>query len=283
MIHLTNVEKNYGDYSLNISMDIPAGKVTGLVGRNGAGKSTTIKAILGLIRTDSGTVTTLGKPVSALSAADREMIGVALSDSGFSSYFCCEDIIAILRAMYTRFDEKMFRDICAANNLPMNKRIREFSTGMLAKLKVLCAITHQAKLLILDEPTAGLDVIARNDVLDLLRDYLEADPERTLLISSHISSDLEGLCDDLYMIHDGRVVLHEDTDVLLGEYAVLKVSRQRYEEIDHSYLLKVKEESSGYSCFTSQRQYYMENYPDLVIESGNIDDLIIMMSSGRSI
>ena len=137
--------------------------------------------------------------------------------------------------------------------LPLNKRLKDFSTGMKAKLKVIAAISHNAKLLILDEPTAGLDVIARDELLEMLRDFMEADSEHAILISSHISSDLEALCDDLYMIHDGKVILHEDTDVLLSEYAVIKADESAYNKLDKQYILHVKKESYGDSCLTEPK------------------------------
>ncbi len=114
----------------------------------------------------------------------------------------------------------------------MDKPLKEFSSGMKAKLRVISAISHNAKLLILDEPTTGLDVLARNDVLGLLRDYMEEDPSLSILISSHISSDLEGFCDDIYMIDRGRIVMYEDIDTLLGRYGILKMTEKEYEEID---------------------------------------------------
>ena len=152
---------------------------------------------------------------------------------------------------------------------------------MKAKLKVLVAISHHAKLLILDEPTAGLDVIARDELLELLREFMEKEEDRAILISSHISSDLETLCDDLYMIHDGKIILHEDTDVLLGDYALLKLDDTQYHTLDKQYLLRSKKESFGYSCLTDQKQYYIENYPNITIEKGTIDAVITMMIRGE--
>ena len=139
--------------------------------------------------------------------------------------------------MYSKFDKSLFIEQVQKFQLPMNKQIKEFSTGMKAKLKVLVAISHNAKLLILDEPTAGLDVIARDELLEMLREFLEKDEERSILISSHISSDLESLCDDLYMIHDGKIILHEDTDVLLSDYALLKVDAEQYSKLDKQFIL----------------------------------------------
>lgn len=132
----------------------------------------------------------------------------------------------------------------------------------------------------MDEPTAGLDVVARQQVLDMLREYMEEEG-RSVLISSHISSDLEGLCDDLYMIDQGRVIFHEETDILLSQYGVLKVTEEQYEKLDKQYIIKKKKESFGYLCLTNEKQFYMENYPELAIEKGNIDEMILIMIGGE--
>ena len=136
-------------------------------------------------------------------------------------------------------------------------------------------------ILILDEPTAGLDVLARDELLDVLRKYMEEDESRSILISSHISSDLEGLCDDLYMIHNGHVIMHEETDVLLSDYAILKLDQNQYQKLDRQYILRIKKEPFGYSCLTNQKQYYLDNYPSIVVEKGNIDDVIMLMIKGE--
>ena len=278
MVEINDITKNYGDFHLNVSMEIPDGTIVGIVGRNGAGKSTTIKAILGLIKLDGGQVKVFDKDVALLEAADKQQFGITMAESGFSSYFKINAVSKILKKPYKNFDEEFFLAECKRQDLPLDKKISEFSTGMKAKLKVLVAISHKARFLILDEPTAGLDIIARNEVIDMLRGYMEKQPETSMLISSHISSDLEGLCDDIYMIHNGKVLLHEDTDSILGNYAVIKVSDAAYENLDKAYLLKTKKQDYGYICLTNEKKYYLENYPDIVIENGNIDDLIIMMT-----
>ncbi len=132
----------------------------------------------------------------------------------------------------------------------------------------------------IDEPTEGLDVIARKEILDLLREYMEEEG-RAILISSHISSDLEGLCDDLYMIHQGEIVLHEETDAILSQYGLIKVDEKQYGKLERKYLLKVKKEAFGYSCLTNQRQFYLENYPEIIVEKGTIDEVIEMMIKGE--
>ena len=280
MLKIEHLKKHYDNFSLDFSLELMSGCVTGLIGQNGAGKSTTFKAILGLISTDGGNITILGKDRKDFTAKDKEELGVVLSDSGFSGYLKIKDIIPILQNMYSKFDKSLFIEQVQKFQLPMNKQIKEFSTGMKAKLKVLVAISHNAKLLILDEPTAGLDVIARDELLEMLREFLEKDEERSILISSHISSDLESLCDDLYMIHDGKIILHEDTDVLLSDYALLKVDAEQYSKLDKQFILRSKKETYGYSCLTNQKQYYMENYPKIAIEKGTIDEVITMMIRG---
>lgn len=283
MIKIENLKKNYKSFALDCSLEINPGSITALIGQNGAGKSTTFKAILGLIAADGGSIHIFGKDIRDFTPKDKQGIGVVLSDSGFSGYLSVNDVIPVLEKLYQQFDKKLFIDLTDRFGLPRDKKIKEFSTGMKAKLKVLTAITHNAKLLILDEPTAGLDVIARDEILEMLRDYMESDPERSILISSHISGDLETLCDDVYMIHDGRIIMHEDTDVLLDRYAIIKADNEQYAKMDKEYILRVREEKYGYSCLTNQRLYYSENYPSLAIEKGSIDGVMTMMLRGKKL
>lgn len=282
MIKLDQVEKKYSDFQLHCSLEVPEGCVSALIGLNGAGKSTTFKAILGLIFPDGGNIELFGEQREKITEKDKEQIGVVLSDSGFSGYLKVEDLIPILRNLYPSFDESAFLEKCQKLELPLNKKIKEFSTGMKAKLKVLVAISHNARLLILDEPTAGLDVLAREQILDMLREYM-IPGDRSILISSHISSDLEGFCDDLYLIHKGQILLHEDTDILLSEYGILKVTEEQYQQMEKRYLLKKKKEAFGYCLLTNQKQFYQENAPELTIEKGTIDELITMMIKGEEL
>lgn len=277
---LDNVKKKYKTFELNMNMTLEPGTITGLIGRNGAGKSTTFKAILGLIKLTDGKVLIDGKEPKDLKAADKENIGVVLSDSGFSGYMTVKDVIATMSAMYKKFDKADFIAKCEHFSIPLNQKIKEFSTGMKAKLKVLLAMSHGAKLLILDEPTSGLDVVVRNEILDLLREYME-DEDNSILISSHISSDLEGLCDDVYFIENGQVIMHEETDTLMDAYGILKVTPEQYEKLEKEYIICMKKDKYGCTCLTNQKQYFMENHPDIVIEKSEIDEIITLMLSDR--
>ena len=280
MIKMQNVRKKYGDFEFDMSMEIPEGRITGLVGKNGAGKSTAIKLMLGLTKPDSGNISVLGSNGKELSPAVKQKIGVSLAESGFSSQLSIEDMKHILSKMYREFDRQLFTKQCEKMKLPEKKKMKDFSTGMKAKLKVLTALTHNADLLILDEPTAGLDIEARNEILDLLREYVTHNEKSSILITSHIATDLESLCDDISLIHDGKMIIHEDTDVILEQYGVLKVSEEQYEKLDQKAILKSRRESYGYACFTSDRKFYQENYPGMVVEKGGIDELILMMTGG---
>lgn len=283
MLKIKDLKKSYDLFQPDVSFEIPRGCITGLIGANGAGKSTIFKGILDLISIDGGTIEIFGKDYKTLSKKEKEKLGVVLAESGFSGFLTVQDVAKILENMYSQFDKAMFFDYCKRYQLPLKKQIKEFSTGMKAKLKILTAISHKAEFLLLDEPTTGLDVLAREDLLSMLREYMEENENRTILISSHISTDLEGLCDDLYMIDNGKVVLHEEIDTLLGQYGLLKISSEQYDTLDKNYLLRKKRESWGYACLTNQKQFYLENYPSYTMEKGSIDEVITMMIKGEKI
>ncbi len=283
MLKINNIKKQYDQFTLNCSLEVKPGCVVGLIGQNGAGKSTLFKAILNLISIDSGDIAINGKDYKLINSKDKQDIGVVLSDAGFSEYLKIRDIIPIMNNLYSRFEKADFMNQCQKFNLPLDKKIMDFSTGMKAKLKTIVAMSHQAKLLILDEPTSGLDVIARDELLDMLREYLENHEDHSIIISSHISGDLEALCDEIYMIDAGSIILHEDTDVLLSEYCVLKIDDKQFETIDKQYILRAIKQNYGYECLTNQKQYYMDNYKDIVVEKGNIDSVITLMIRGEKL
>lgn len=283
MLSIENFRKRYDDFELDCTMSVEPGQITGIVGANGAGKSTLFKAILGLVKGDSGRITLFGKEPQQLTREDKEKIGVAFTNAGFNEYLRIKDIVPVLSNVYPSFEKEKFLGSCKKLNLSLDKKLKEFSTGMKAKLNVLIAVSHQAPFLILDEPTAGLDVTAREQVLDLLREYMTEVDGRSIVISSHISSDLEQFCDEIYMIHQGKIVMKEETDRILGNYGVLKTDERTFSFLDKRYLLRIRKEAFGYSCLTDQRQFYQENYPDITVERGTVDQVLTMMTRGEAL
>ena len=277
MLKVNHVQKTYSHFHLDCSLEIKPGSITGIIGKNGSGKTTLFKAILNLIHIDSGDITLLDKDYKDV---DKNKIGCTLANISLCEYLKLKDLMNLLNNTYKDFDLDYFLQKCKQYQFPLDKKINEFSTGMKTKLNVLIALSHHASFLILDEPTNGLDVLAREEIIDLIREFMEEDENRSVLISSHISSDLEGLCDDIYMIDKGRIVLHENTDVLLDEYGLIKADEKQYELLDKQHILKVKKEQYGYSCLTDERAFYAENYPQLAIERGSVDKVITMMIKG---
>ena len=264
MLEIKGVKKSYGEFQLDCSLNVEKGRITGLVGENGAGKSTVFKAVLGLISYDGGEIKILGKKPQELNEKEKEQMGVVLAEAGFSGYLKGKDVEAVLAKLYPKFEEDKFLQMCERYQIPLDKFLKEYSTGMKAKLSLIIALTHQADFL----------------MLDILRTYMEEEPERSILISSHISSDLEHLCDDIYVIHKGKIVLHEEMDRILEKYAMLKVSEEQYQALDKNYILKERKENFGIACLTNEKQYYTENYPEIVVESGSLDQVILMLTGG---
>ena len=282
MIKIEGLKKSYSGFDLDVSLEFESGTINGLVGTNGAGKSTTFRAILGLI-SYKGDITIDGKNLKDFKPEDKEKIGCVMTDSFFNDTFRVKDIAKILKGTYKSFDEEKFLEKCENYKLPLDKKIREFSNGMKAKLKVITALSHDTKLLILYEPTVGLDVVARDEILNEIRDYMEKDEERCVIISSHISSDVEQLCDTISMIHDGKIVFRDDTDKLLSEYAALKVDEETFNTMDRSYVKAYRKENYGYECLTDAKDFYTENYPSIVVEKMSVDEMMMIIIKGEKL
>lgn len=280
LLKIDGLKKNYGDFHLDCSLEVKKGRITGIIGANGAGKTTTFKAILGLIRPDEGSVKVLGKDFSEITKEDKACIGTVMAENGFSSMLKVNEIASIMDALYPKFQKKDFLEKCEHFQLPLNKPVKDFSTGMKAKLKVILAMSYEASLLILDEPTVGLDYLTRNELLDQMRDYMEQE-DRGILISSHISEDLESICDDLYFLSKGTILLHEDTDKILSDYGVLKLSEEQYDALDKRFVSYLRKNTYGYELLTANRQFYADNYPELVLEKGSIDQVYVFLMKGE--
>lgn len=225
-IEIKNLCKRYPGFSLeDLSLTLPSGCIMGLVGENGAGKSTTIRMILGLTRPDSGGIAVFGQEMSP---ELKERIGVVLDEPGYPSCMTAAQIGKMLSGIYSGWEQKTYEGYLTRLRIPENKPFKAFSKGMKMKLCLAAALSHGAKLLILDEATSGLDPVVRDELLDIFNDFTR-DEGNSVLISSHIVSDLEKICDYIAFLHRGKLMLCREKDELLNEYAFVQGSR---EEID---------------------------------------------------
>lgn len=230
-IEIRNLTKDYKGFRLdNISLTLPSGCIMGLVGENGAGKSTTIKALLDIIKYDSGEIRLLGNEPKSVAKND---IGVVLDEVGIPDMLSIKNVGSIMRNSFSSWDDKVFRDYIKRFGLPDNKKFKTFSKGMKMKLGIAIALSHNAKLLILDEPTSGLDPLVRDEITDILFEFTRNE-EHSVLISSHIISDLEKICDYIAFLHKGRLMLCEEKDVLLEKYGFINVTEEQLAELDSS-------------------------------------------------
>jgi len=230
-IEIKGLKKNYRDFNLGpIDLTLPQGCIMGLIGENGAGKSTTIKAMLGMI-TAGGSIRLLGKDIGGDAAALKQDIGVVPDEIGLPEMLNARQIEKIMRDTFTNWQTDVFNDYLSKFNLPEKKAFKEYSKGMKMKLGIAIALSHEAKLLILDEPTSGLDPLVRDEIVSILNDFTR-DESRAILISSHIVSDLEKICDYIAFLHKGRMMLCEEKDRLLEQYGVLHTTADVLNELE---------------------------------------------------
>lgn len=229
-INISNLTKNYNGFKLdNVSFSLPQGCILGLIGENGAGKSTTIRSILGSIKYD-GNIEVLGQPISAKL---KNRIGVVLDEVGFPDKLNASDINKIMKNLFSNWDEKLYNEYLDKFDLPKNKAFSDFSKGMKMKLGIAVALSHHAELLILDEPTSGLDPLVRDEIIDILNDFTREE-NHSILISSHIVSDLEKLCDYIAFMHKGKLMLCEEKDNLLEQYVFINTTEDQLAELDEN-------------------------------------------------
>ena len=221
LLSLKNLQKNYPGFSLDVSMEVEEGQITGLIGANGAGKSTTFKVILGLVHPDAGEIRLFNKDMEQISQKEKADIGATLSDSGFSNCLTVKQIVHILTETYEKFDREMFEKRCSLFSIPMDKKLKEFSTGMKAKLKVLTATSFDARLLVLDEPTAGLDPRGRDEVLDQVS-ALQRSRGITVILVSHSMEDVAKYVDRIIVMNQGSVMFDDIPKSVFAHYKELE-------------------------------------------------------------
>lgn len=226
-ICIKGLTKQFKGFALQgVTFSVPRGAVVGFIGENGAGKSTTIKSILGLVRPEGGSIEVFGKDVTSLSREERGRLGAVLGDGSLPENLTAKDLDIVLRHIFAHWDSSAFYGYIDRFSLPRDQKVKEFSRGMRQKFALAVALSHGAEVLVLDEPTAGLDPVARDEILDLLYDFMQ-DERRSVLISSHIVSDLEKLCDYIAFIHQGKLVFFEEKDALYEKYAVVRAPLEK--------------------------------------------------------
>lgn len=276
-IEIKELSKSYKDFTLrDINLALPEGSIMGLVGENGAGKSTTIKLIMNALARDSGTVSVLG--VDNRGARFREVkedIGVVLDEAYFPEVLTAKNVGVIMKNTYRNWSEQTYNDYLQKLALPDDKQFKDFSRGMKMKLAIAVALSHSPRLLLLDEATGGLDPMVRDEMLDVFNDFTR-DETHSILISSHIVSDLEKICDYIAFLHKGELLLCEEKDALLEEYALVNLTREDFEAIPPEAVKGVKHGEYGIRALVLKEAIS----PAIATEHTTLEDIILFLAKG---
>ena len=276
-IEINGLVKKYPGFRLGgLDLALPAGSIMGLVGENGAGKSTTIKLIMNAIKRDAGSVSVLGVDNQSRAFSDiKEDIGVVLDEAYYPEVLNAHNVGRVMANTYRRWEPDTYENYLRQFALPQDKAFRDYSRGMKMKLAIAVALSHQAKLLILDEATSGLDPMARDEILDIFNEYTRQE-DHSVLLSSHIVSDLEKICDYIAFLHKGQLLLCEEKDRLLEEYALVRLSRERLADLPEDSVVGV--ESDPYGVRALVRRDMVPH--DLPLEHTNLEDIILFLAKG---
>lgn len=274
-IEIKGLTKKYDGYTLDhISFSVPKGTIMGFVGQNGAGKSTTIKAILHIINADEGEVKLLGMDYLKDERKIKEQTAVVFDEMPFHESFTPEALNKVFGGFFESWDEERFLSLLERFQLPRKKKIGKFSKGMKMKLQIATALAHDAKLLIMDEATTGLDPIVRSEMLDVFREYLQ-DENRSILMSSHITSDLEKIADGLTFIDKGRILLTGSKDEILEMHGVIKCTREDLSQIDGENVVSIRINDFGAEVMVKDRYAVKKKYPKLLVERTNLEEIML--------
>lgn len=279
-LKLTNITKKYDDFILdNVSFNVPKGNIVGLIGENGAGKSTTLNSILDIIERDSGDVFILDSEKNKISNATRKKIGVVFDGNNFPEDLTPQKLNNVLKAIYSNWEEKKFYELLEKFSLPKNKKIKKFSKGMKMKLSISVALSHKAQLLILDEATSGLDPVVRDDILDILLDFVQEE-NNSILMSSHITSDLEKIADYIIFIHKGKVIFEETKDNLIYNYGIMKCKLKEFNDIEKKDIIRYRKMDYGYEILIKNKKELEKKYPNVIMDNIKIEDIMLMYVKG---
>lgn len=280
-LKIENLTKKYDDFLLDkVSFYVPKGNIVGLIGENGAGKSTTINTMLDIIERDSGDVYILNSEKNNVNNDIREKIGVVFDGNNFPEDLTPQKLNNVLTRIYKNWDDKTFFQYIERFNLPKTKKIKNFSKGMKMKLSISVALSHNAELLILDEATSGLDPIVRDDILDILLEFVQ-DENKSILISSHITSDLEKVADYIVFIHKGKVIFEETKDNLIYDYGIMKCKQKDFGSIDKEDIIRFRKMDYGYEILVKNKNELERKYPNMVMDNIKIEDIMLMYVKGE--
>jgi len=280
-LSITGLTKKYSNFTLdNISFHIPCGSIVGLIGENGAGKSTTIHSILGLIKKDSGKIMILGHDTDNFDYAVKEKIGVVFDGNNFSEELTPVKLSKVLRDIYTSWDQSYYTNLLSRLNIPAAKKIKTFSKGMKMKLSIAVAFAHHPHLLILDEATSGLDPIVRDDILDMFLEFVQ-DEEHSILVSSHITSDLEKVADYIVFMHAGKIIFCMPKDELLEYYGIMKCGAAQFDAIDKDDMIAYRKQDYEWQILVANRQKAAEKYPKAMVTAATIDEIMLLYVKGE--
>ncbi len=280
-LEVLNLTKNYQDFHLeNINIKLPKGQIIGLIGENGSGKTTTIKAILNLITYDKGSIKIFGKDNYNLTKEEREKIGIVLDDSFFSPILDANDINKLMKNFYHNWNEKLYFDTLKKFKIPYNKPLKEFSSGMKMKIKVLCAIAHEPKLLILDEPTNGLDPIFRYEIIELFNNFV-SNKENSILMTTHITSDLEHLVNEVIFIDEGKIILDIPKVKIDNEYGIIEVLANNFSQIKKDDYIKCLKYKNEYYFLVNSKDEFQKKYPKLEIRKPTLEEMMLILVKGE--
>ena len=276
-LSLRNLSKRYANFAVeNVSFDIPSGSGVGLIGENGAGKSTIIKSILGVVHPDNGEIIFNGKSIYELPHDEKQKIAFVYDDVALALDLNMVMLNKVLSKVYKKWDSEKFNLYLAKFSLPVDKPLNAFSKGMKMKAAMAVAFSHESELLVLDEPTSGLDPVVRDEILELLYDYNQQD-NHAILLSSHITTDLEKICDYIVYIHNGKIVLNEEKDALLNRYAVYSVDDIQLKEISQSAIVRVIKRDYGIDVLAIK-----ERMPETFVgKQISLDDIMLFYSKGE--
>ena len=281
VIEIKDLSKTYDKFKLNdINLNIPKGIIVGLIGENGAGKTTLIMSILNLINIDNGNIKIFGKSNKESDAIIKEDIGIVLDNMFFPEILNAKDINLIMKDIYKNWDSDLYFNYLEKFDIPLSKKIKDLSKGMRKKLEIITALVHKPKILILDEPTSGLDPVVRDEILDMFLEFIQ-DENNTILLSSHITSDLEHIADRIVFIDHGKLIMNENKDEILDNYGILKCKKDDFKNINKGDIISYKKGKYEYQVLVSNKNKIKRKYKDYVIDKITLDELMVLIVKGE--